>query len=106
MTHEELTAKTEEFVMSTLGSDTTGHDWHHTDRVRERSLHIAGFEGGFYRMRLSYEMVELFFSLIFVKRFCRKPSIETAHLGFTDKTVWGDALTLFSFKFLHWDFDL
>ncbi|MCM3091210.1 MULTISPECIES: HD domain-containing protein [unclassified Cytobacillus] len=33
--------KTEEFVRNTLGDDTTGHDWHHIERVRRNALYIA-----------------------------------------------------------------
>ncbi|WP_233569776.1 HD domain-containing protein [Falsibacillus albus] len=33
--------RTEEFVRLKLGHDTSGHDWHHVDRVRKMALYIA-----------------------------------------------------------------
>ncbi|MCM3704857.1 MULTISPECIES: HD domain-containing protein [Cytobacillus] len=32
---------TEKFVRDTLGDDSTGHDWHHIERVRKNALYIA-----------------------------------------------------------------
>ncbi|MCS0672137.1 HD domain-containing protein [Cytobacillus firmus] len=32
---------TEKFVRDTLGEDSTGHDWHHIERVRKNALYIA-----------------------------------------------------------------
>ncbi|MBT2689162.1 HD domain-containing protein [Bacillus sp. ISL-47] len=32
---------TEKFVRNTLGEDSTGHDWHHIERVRKNALYIA-----------------------------------------------------------------
>jgi uncharacterized protein len=32
--------KAEDFVKSTLGNDTSGHDWYHIDRVRRNAIHI------------------------------------------------------------------
>lgn len=40
-----LINKIEEFVKSQMGGDTTGHDWHHVNRVRNNALYIAGKEG-------------------------------------------------------------
>jgi uncharacterized protein len=37
-------ARTEEFVRQTLPIDATGHDWHHTFRVRRNALAIAETE--------------------------------------------------------------
>jgi uncharacterized protein len=35
---------TERFVRERLGNETTGHDWHHTDRVRRMALRLASEE--------------------------------------------------------------
>src|SRR5690554_4850640 len=33
--------KAEEWVMKLFQDDSTGHDWYHTDRVRNNAVHIA-----------------------------------------------------------------
>ncbi|UOE54123.1 HD domain-containing protein [Bacillus sp. CMF12] len=38
---EKIIHITEKFVRDTLGEDTTGHDWHHIERVRKIALYIA-----------------------------------------------------------------
>ena len=38
---EKIIHITEKFVRDTLGEDTTGHDWHHIERVRKNALCIA-----------------------------------------------------------------
>ncbi|WP_433742736.1 HD domain-containing protein [Falsibacillus pallidus] len=38
---KECISNTEEFVKSCLKDDSSGHDWHHIDRVRKMALHIA-----------------------------------------------------------------
>jgi len=40
-----IIARTEEFVREQLGQDTTGHDWWHSDRVRNTAAEIAEIEG-------------------------------------------------------------
>ncbi|KUP23469.1 HD domain-containing protein [Paenibacillus sp. DMB5] len=45
MDHEQLIAAAEGFAKEQLGRDTTGHDWFHTDRVRNTAALIAGMEG-------------------------------------------------------------
>ncbi|PLR98934.1 HD domain-containing protein [Bacillus sp. T33-2] len=39
-----MIAKTEAFVRDVLGNDSSGHDWHHIDRVRKNALHILARE--------------------------------------------------------------
>lgn len=39
--NREIIHNTEEFVRGTLGDDSTGHDWHHIERVRRNALYIA-----------------------------------------------------------------
>lgn len=38
--NQEHILKTEEFVKQELGEDSTGHDWHHIERVRKNALYI------------------------------------------------------------------
>jgi uncharacterized protein len=38
---EEIINQTEEFVKQMMGRDSTGHDWHHVDRVRRNALSIS-----------------------------------------------------------------
>ncbi|MDF2035486.1 HD domain-containing protein [Cytobacillus oceanisediminis] len=38
---EKIIHITEKFVRDTFGEDTTGHDWHHIERVRKNALYIA-----------------------------------------------------------------
>ncbi|GGG05368.1 phosphohydrolase [Paenibacillus albidus] len=44
MNHTLLIEQTEAFVREQLGQDTTGHDWWHSDRVRNTAAVIAGIE--------------------------------------------------------------
>ncbi|WP_375102530.1 HD domain-containing protein [Paenibacillus sp. RS8] len=39
-----IIARTEDFVKEQLGQDTTGHDWWHSDRVRNTAAEIAKIE--------------------------------------------------------------
>jgi uncharacterized protein len=39
--NENIIHITEKFVRDTLGDDSTGHDWHHIERVRKNALYIA-----------------------------------------------------------------
>ncbi|KON87497.1 phosphohydrolase [Sporosarcina globispora] len=39
--NENIIHITENFVRDTLGEDSTGHDWHHIERVRKNALYIA-----------------------------------------------------------------
>lgn len=39
--NENIIHLTEKFVRDTLGDDSTGHDWHHIERVRKNALYIA-----------------------------------------------------------------
>ncbi|MBS4190938.1 HD domain-containing protein [Bacillus sp. FJAT-49705] len=41
---ENIIQKTEAFVKNELGSDSTGHDWYHIERVRKNALYIAEME--------------------------------------------------------------
>ncbi|QED48338.1 HD domain-containing protein [Cytobacillus dafuensis] len=41
---ENIIQKTEAFVKNELGSDSTGHDWYHIERVRKNALYIAQTE--------------------------------------------------------------
>ncbi|WP_420485093.1 HD domain-containing protein [Cytobacillus firmus] len=41
MMNENIIHITEKFVRDTLGDDSTGHDWHHIERVRKNALYIA-----------------------------------------------------------------
>ncbi|HKN98232.1 MAG TPA: HD domain-containing protein, partial [Pseudonocardiaceae bacterium] len=41
----DVLAKTEDYVRGQLGSEPTGHDWWHADRVRSLAKHIAAHEG-------------------------------------------------------------
>ncbi|WP_422785216.1 HD domain-containing protein [Sporosarcina globispora] len=41
MLNENIIHITENFVRDTLGEDSTGHDWHHIERVRKNALYIA-----------------------------------------------------------------
>ncbi len=45
MTHDEIIAKTTEFVRSRLEGEGTGHDWWHIDQVRKLALRIGQEEG-------------------------------------------------------------
>lgn len=45
MEHKELILQAENFAKEQLGRDTTGHDWFHTNRVRNTAALIAGMEG-------------------------------------------------------------
>ncbi|EIJ78575.1 metal dependent phosphohydrolase [Bacillus methanolicus PB1] len=38
---EEIMKRTEAFVKQMMGRDSTGHDWHHVDRVRRNALNIS-----------------------------------------------------------------
>ncbi|WP_026581160.1 HD domain-containing protein [Bacillus sp. J33] len=38
---EKIIHITENFVRDALGEDSTGHDWHHIERVRKNALYIA-----------------------------------------------------------------
>lgn len=40
-----LIERTAEHVRSVLAGDSSGHDWHHIDRVRRNALHIGRAEG-------------------------------------------------------------
>lgn len=41
---EKMIKRTEEFVKQVMGRDSTGHDWHHIDRVRRNALYISNKE--------------------------------------------------------------
>lgn len=41
---EKVIAEIERFVKQEMGEDSTGHDWHHVDRVRKNALAIAAGE--------------------------------------------------------------
>jgi len=41
---KEIIKKTELYVQGVLGSDSSGHDWYHIDRVRKNALYIAESE--------------------------------------------------------------
>lgn len=45
MGNQQWIAVAEDFAKAQLGRDTTGHDWFHTDRVRNTAALIAGMEG-------------------------------------------------------------
>ncbi|SDN32037.1 HD domain-containing protein [Alkalicoccus daliensis] len=45
MLNKSLTEKAEIFAKDFFSSDTTGHDWFHTDRVRNQAVAIAEEEG-------------------------------------------------------------
>ncbi|WP_245237178.1 HD domain-containing protein [Paenibacillus ihuae] len=45
MENQQWIAAAEDFAKEQLGRDTTGHDWFHTDRVRNTASLIAGMEG-------------------------------------------------------------
>lgn len=45
MDKETLLQRTEAFVQSQFGEDSSGHDWWHIHRVRNMALHIARIEG-------------------------------------------------------------
>lgn len=45
MIHTELITAAENFAKEQLGQDTTGHDWFHTNRVRNTAALIARMEG-------------------------------------------------------------
>ena len=45
MNKEQLITAAEDFAKEQLGRDTTGHDWFHTDHVRNTAALIAGMEG-------------------------------------------------------------
>ncbi|QUL56890.1 HD domain-containing protein [Paenibacillus tritici] len=45
MDYIHLITAAENFAKEQLGQDTTGHDWFHTDRVRNTAALIAGMEG-------------------------------------------------------------
>ncbi|QSF46750.1 HD domain-containing protein [Paenibacillus tianjinensis] len=45
MDNQQWIAAAEDFAKAQLGRDTTGHDWFHTDRVRNTAALIAGMEG-------------------------------------------------------------
>lgn len=45
MNHTELITAAEDFAKEQLGQDTTGHDWFHTNRVRNTAALIARMEG-------------------------------------------------------------
>ncbi|WP_342423495.1 HD domain-containing protein [Paenibacillus sp. FSL E2-0178] len=45
MDHIQLITEAENFAKEQLGLDTTGHDWFHTNRVRNTAALIAGMEG-------------------------------------------------------------
>lgn len=45
MKDTELIRAAEHFAQEQLGQDTTGHDWFHTNRVRNTAALIAGMEG-------------------------------------------------------------
>ncbi|WP_310832589.1 HD domain-containing protein [Paenibacillus pedocola] len=45
MGNQQWIAAAEDFAKAQLGRDTTGHDWFHTDRVRNTAALIAGMEG-------------------------------------------------------------
>ncbi|MDE3839297.1 phosphohydrolase [Bacillus methanolicus] len=38
---EKIIKRTEAFVKHVLGRESTGHDWHHVDRVRRNALYIS-----------------------------------------------------------------
>lgn len=42
---EQIIKRTEDFVQQEMGTDSTGHDWFHVDRVRNLALYIAKCEG-------------------------------------------------------------
>jgi uncharacterized protein len=42
---EDVLARTENYVRGLLGSEPTGHDWWHAERVRSLAKHIAAQEG-------------------------------------------------------------
>ena len=45
MESREIIERTAAFVRERLGTDATGHDWHHVDRVRRTALMIGAAEG-------------------------------------------------------------
>lgn len=45
MKHTQLISAAEKFAKEQLAQDTTGHDWFHTNRVRNTAALIAGMEG-------------------------------------------------------------
>ena len=45
MRDQDVLARTEDYVRHLLGSEPTGHDWWHADRVRSLAKHIAAREG-------------------------------------------------------------
>lgn len=45
MNQPQIIAETEAYAKEQLGQDTTGHDWWHTDRVRNTACSIAEIEG-------------------------------------------------------------
>lgn len=42
---DDVVARTEDYVRDLLGSEPTGHDWWHAERVRSLAKHIAAQEG-------------------------------------------------------------
>jgi uncharacterized protein len=44
LTHQEVLTRTADHVRSALSGEGTGHDWHHTDRVRRVALQLAAAE--------------------------------------------------------------
>jgi uncharacterized protein len=44
MTPNDLIAETESFIRERQSNEGTGHDWHHTDRVRKMAMRIAAVE--------------------------------------------------------------
>jgi uncharacterized protein len=45
MDNLEITQKTEQFIIAEFGSEGSGHDWYHIDRVRKMALRIGTIEG-------------------------------------------------------------